>query len=220
MDGIIFDCDGTLVNSLNQALESFNYALHKIGETSYGLADIKRHFGAAADRIFLNLLGDRTRALQAFEHYLEHQTELAKTTRLHDGIEELLDTLKKERIPMAIVTGRHTRDLEIVLRPHGLSSAFLALVTDNRVPKSKPAPDGILMAAELMKIPPARTLYVGDSVVDMQAAHAAGSTPVAALWDGLTKPGEMAKEKPAFMAKRPDEVWTFFKKFRARGGQG
>src|ERR1700733_5986304 len=89
--GVIFDCDGTLVDSLGQALASFNYALDAIGEGGRTIEEIKRYFGTAADRIFFNLLGDEKKAQAAFEHYLIYQAELAKTTKLHSGIRELLD---------------------------------------------------------------------------------------------------------------------------------
>lgn len=211
--GIIFDCDGTLMNSLGQALESFNFALEKVGVGRKSPEEIKRYFGGGADRILLSLVGDESRALEAFDYYLDHQTELATETKLHDGVKELLEILSRENVPMAVVTGRHERDLEIVLKPHKLNQYFKALVTDNHIPKSKPAPDGILLAARKMGIQPGNAFYVGDSVVDLQAANSAGCGGIAALWDTLTKPEEMKRFKPAFMAYQPSEVWEFFKTF-------
>lgn len=209
--GIIFDCDGTLVNSLDQALLSFQYALKKVGAGECTPEQIKQHFGAGADRILLAILSDKERALEAFDYFIDHQSELAYETHLHPGVRELLDQLSSEGVPMAIVTGRHARDLEVVLKPHKLADYFVALVADSHLPKSKPAPDGILMAAERMGLLPQNTLYVGDSPTDIQAAHAARSVPVAALWDSLAKPEELHREDPAFMARTPDEVGSFFK---------
>lgn len=204
--GIIFDCDGTLVDSLGQALESFNYALEKMGEPPRSPEIIKKYFGAAADRIFLGLLGDREKAHQAFELYLEHQSELAEATRLHEGIEELLETLSSENIPLGVVTGRHTRDLEILLKPHGLVSRFKVLVADSELPRSKPAPDGILLAARSMGIHPSRAFYVGDSVIDIQAARNAGCSSIAALWDQLAKKDGLGDAQPDFLAHVPSDV--------------
>lgn len=219
MKGIIFDCDGTLLDSLGQAMQSFNHALDEIGEPPRSEQAIKRYFGQAADRIFLNFLnGDEKRADAAFTAYLDHQLELAKSTKLHTGVRELLDQLEEEGVPLGIVTGRHARDLEIVLRPHEISDRFICLVADSHLPKSKPAPDGILLAARNMDLAPAQTLYVGDSTMDIRAAHAAGSIPVAALWDQLTKSEEMQKERPEFMAKMPQDVWTFYKGRRDTSG--
>jgi phosphoglycolate phosphatase len=208
--GIIFDCDGTLVDSLGQALESFNFALDRVGFPPRAPETIKRYFGTAADRILLSVVGDKNQAVKAFDYFLEHQSDLAKTTKLHPGIRELLDLLEENEIPLGIVTGRHARDLDIVLRPHRLADYFITLIADSHLPKSKPAPDGILMAAEKMGLPPAQTMYVGDSIFDIQAAHAAGTGSVAALWDSLAKSEELSHEKPDFMAHTPKDVWTYF----------
>lgn len=209
--GIIFDCDGTLVDSLGPALESFNYALERMGAPGHTPEQIKKFFGASGDRILTSLLGgDRARGLQAFEHYKEHQTELAKTVRMHDGIAELLDQCLAARVPIGIVTGRHAEDLEIILKPHGISSRFLCLVSDNMVENSKPAPDGILLAASLMKLDPRECFYVGDSSMDIRAANGARAMGVAALWDQLAKREEMAAERPYLMAETPARVWEGF----------
>ncbi|MDQ2076902.1 HAD family hydrolase [Marinimicrobium sp. ABcell2] len=209
--GIIFDCDGTLVDSLSQALESFNHALAAVGEQPRSPEQIKAYFGAGADRILMRIIGDEAKGMEAFQHYVEHQSNLAGATRLHKGVRELLDTLAEQGVPMAVVTGRHERDLQILLEPHQLSEYFVTLIADNHAPQSKPAPDGVLMAAERMGLEPEHTLYVGDAIYDLQAAHAAGSIPVAALWDVLAKPDELRAENPAFMAQTARELWPFFK---------
>jgi HAD superfamily hydrolase (TIGR01509 family) len=209
--GIIFDCDGTLVDSLGQAFGSFNFALDQIGEKPRSIDAVKRFFGRSADKIFFAILQDEAKAKTAFEFYMDHQAELAKTTQLHAGIRDLLTILRQEQVPMAIVTGRHELDLDVVLKPHAIADDFVALVADSHLPKPKPAPDGLLLAAERMGLEPANTLYVGDSLIDVQAAHAAGGVAVAALWDQHVKPEEMKQERPAFMAQTPADVWTFFK---------
>lgn len=204
--GVIFDCDGTLVDSLGQALESFNYALEQVGEPRRSHAEIKRYFGAGGDRILMHLTGDEAKGRQAFEHYLDHQTQLAGQTKLHGGVRELLEQLRARGVAMAVVTGRHARDLDVVLAPHELSDFFLAMIADNHAPKSKPAPDGVLLAAKRMGLAPERTFYVGDAVYDIQAARSAGSYAVAALWDPLARLELLEVENPDFIAHAPRQV--------------
>lgn len=211
--GIIFDCDGTLVNSLDQALESFNFALDQLGEKPRSPDEIKKYFGAAADRILISLIGDREKGLKAFEAYKDHQTLLAPRISLHEGVRELLETLAAHKVPMSVVTGRHEEDLEILLKPHKIHHYFVTLIADSQLPHSKPAPDGILLAASRMGIDPAHAIYVGDSQSDVQAAHAAGAQAVAALWDPLAKPELMALERPRYSVRRPIDVWESFKDF-------
>ncbi len=89
-------------------------------------------------------------------------------------------------IPMGIVTGRHSADLDILLAPHQLNQAFQVKICDNQVSKPKPNPEGILKASSFLSIPPFNLLYIGDSPVDIQAATAAGMYSVAAIWDSHT----------------------------------
>lgn len=210
--GIIFDCDGTLVNSVAKAFESFHYALAQMGEKPRSSAEIERYFGAGADRILTRILGDEQRGLEAFQHYIDHQTELAHQTELHQGIRELLAVLAEAGVPLAVVTGRHARDLDVLLAPHKLSDYFVTLVADNQIPHSKPAPDGVLMAAKRMGLLPENTFYIGDAVYDIRAARAAGSVAVAAVWDPLARPQELLAEHPDCVAHSPDEVWTHFRR--------
>lgn len=211
--GLVFDCDGTLVDSLGAALESFNYALAAINEKPRTVDQIKRYFGAGADRIFIQLLGNEKKGLEAFEAYVDHQSELAKEMKLHSGILDLLKITSAANIPMGVVTGRHARDMEVVLRPHKIHDYFQVLIADSHVPHSKPAPDGILMAVERMGLDVQNVCYVGDSVMDIQAAKRAGCRSVAALWDVLVKPEVMQAECPDFMARTPADVWQDFRNF-------
>lgn len=213
--GVIFDCDGTLIDSLDDAVISFNYALKKVGSEPKTLNEIKKYFGAGADRMLIQLLSDEKKGLQAFEYYIEHQTERSVMCPLHPGVRELLTTLKNKNIPMALVTGRHSRDLEVVLKPHSLESYFVTMITDDQVSLSKPAPDGILLAAERMGLSAQNTLYVGDSGFDMGAAHNARAKAVLAAWDKAVNLNEMLALKPHYIAKTPQDVWTGFQNFFA-----
>lgn len=209
--GLIFDFDGTIANSLGDALGSFNYALAKLGEAPRTGDEIKRYFGMGADRIFTQLLGDRVIGLRAFELYKEHQRSNVHQVVLHEGIYDLLERLAKASLPLGIVTGRHSEDLEILLSHHQLRSRFVAIISDDHVENSKPAPDGLHLALKQMKLVAADAAYVGDSVGDMEAAHAAGMIAIAALWDPLVNRAAMEACKPHVMATTPADVDEAFR---------
>ncbi|HRO68609.1 MAG TPA: HAD hydrolase-like protein, partial [Pseudobdellovibrionaceae bacterium] len=160
LKGILFDFDGTLVDSLTNATECFNEALLFCGERPHTPEEIKRHFGTGADRILRQLLGDEDRAAAAFTAYKNTMKRRAHQIRLHDGVADLLDLLVQERIPIGIVTGRHEDDLRIVIEPHGIQERFRALIADNHVRKSKPDPEGLFLALDKMKLRPHETMYV------------------------------------------------------------
>ena len=213
--GIIFDCDGTLVDSLSATLTSFHYAIMQVEGKERSSPEITKYFGRAADFIFINVLGDEEKGLLAFSHFKEHQA--LQTLHLHEGIAEMLENIIEQKIPMGIVTGRHSDDLEIMLRPHGISKHFVTMITDNQLKQPKPSPEGILLAASKMGLNPGNTLYVGDSPMDIQAARAAGATSVAALWDLPAERSVLENEHPDFLAERPEDVLRIFKEFVFKG---
>lgn len=207
--GILLDCDGTLANSLNLGMGSFDYAFEKLGERFYRPEEITKFFGAGADRIFFQILGDQKKAERAFDFYFEHESKQITKIHLHDGIQEFLDLAKNANVPMGVVTGRHSRDLELIIKHHGISKYFEVLVCDDHLTKSKPSPEGILLAASKLGIKPNDLYYIGDSIMDLQAANAAGAKGIAALWDQWVRPEEMAKQNPSFMARTPLEIWHY-----------
>jgi HAD superfamily hydrolase (TIGR01549 family) len=203
---LIFDCDGTLMDSLGNAVESFHYALERMGEPR-STPDILRYFGVSADRILLNLLQDEARAAQAYEFYRKHQTELAPRTQVYPGIPSLLQRADEAGIPLGIVTGRHRLDLDILLQPHGLLRYFQVIVTDNELAQPKPSPEGLLRALSALRVAAPQSFYIGDSPTDIQAAQAAGVMAVAALWDNKVERQKLLNAKPHYTVQHPDEIW-------------
>lgn len=212
---LVFDCDGTLMDSLDQALESFHYTLQKMGEKPRTTAEIKSHFGVAADRIFFKVLGDATRAQEAYAIYKSYQAEIAPETKVYPGIRELLEKAQEAEVPLGLVTGRHLDDLKILLQPHGLLHYFHAVITDNELAESKPSPEGLLRAASRLGLPATQMLYVGDSISDIRAAQAAGASAVVALWDKEVDLDKVKAAHPNFIVQNPDELWNLFRTLSA-----
>ncbi|HPH81249.1 MAG TPA: HAD hydrolase-like protein, partial [Flavobacteriales bacterium] len=123
--GILFDCDGTLTNSLDQALESFVITFQELGLTHITEEEILKLFGISADKILRHFVGnDQEKSALAFNIFLSTQKKLALKTKLHIGISVVIDAFVQMKIPMGIVTGRHAADLDILLSPHGLAEFF------------------------------------------------------------------------------------------------
>lgn len=214
---IIFDCDGTLTDSLDHALTSFHYAVRRMDAHHITTEDIHQYFGIAADKILFQLMDqDPVKAREAFEHFLDNQRLLARDTNLFAGIHELFSALKDRQIPLALVTGRHSRDLNIMLDAHQLQAHFSIMVSDDQVSAPKPNPEGILKAAAHLGIPPQNTLYIGDSPVDVEAAHRAGATSVAVVWDPHANQNALAEKQPHFTVNDPFEILRIFDQFIAK----
>lgn len=205
--GILFDCDGTLIDSEDQVIKSVHYALKMTNSPLRSSKEIKNLFGPGVDKILMTLIGEEKKAQEAFEYYIESQKKLASSMRVYDGIRELLETLKANEFSLGVVTGRHSSDLELVLKAHQLNHFFDVIISDDYLYNPKPHSEGILKASIELKIDIARLYYVGDAKTDMEAAHKANVKGIAALWDKRVDPVIMKLEKPFFMADSPMDIW-------------
>lgn len=203
MLGILFDCDGTLIESEDLVIQSIHNALKKTNVADHSSEEIHSLLGPGADEILKKLIGDEGKTKIAFEYYLDEQKRLALDMKMYDGIPEMLQKLKAGNIPMGIVTGRHSRDLNIVLTAHHLKNFFSVIISDDQLKLPKPSPEGICLAAEQLKIPSENLYYVGDAKGDMETAHKAGSKAIAALWGQKVRVQDMEKCKPEIKAYSP-----------------
>jgi len=209
LKGVIFDMDGTLIDTLSHSFEAFNHGFTQYGAKRHTPQEILAYFGPSEGDIFSRVVGveNGKKAYQAFRQYMdEHVTEMP----IHSGIEELLAVLEENKIPFSIFTGRSWDTTEIILRHHGLLERFVTIVTSSHVGLSKPSPEGLYLALSRMKLEPSEVLFVGDSPSDLQVAHAAGSTGVAALWDVMAKREDLAPHRPHHWAETPMAVWEIF----------
>jgi HAD superfamily hydrolase (TIGR01509 family) len=197
----LFDLDGTLVDTKALYLESYRralaplvgrrltddeiMALHPHGERRFLPERV-----AAAD-VANDLQHAVTQALDRF--YTAYSA-------LHDrlfggvypGVPATLDTLRRRGLRLGIVTGKSRRAWERTATGARLG-AFDVVITDDDVARPKPDPQGILLALRRLDAPPTTAVYVGDSSVDILAAHAAGVRCIAAFW---SRPAERI---PAFL---------------------
>lgn len=199
------------MKSLNVGMDAYNFALAKVGARAHEPDEIKRFFGQAANKIFLKLLEDENKANEAFEAYLEFSKSFLDRIHPHAGIEDFIQNLKQSGARLGVVTGRHSRDLDLLFSKTNFGRHFEVMICDDYLSQHKPHPEGLWTAAAKMNLHAHECVYIGDAVMDMQAANAAGMTAVAALWDDWAKEEDMKIESPAFMARTPDEIWNWLK---------
>ncbi len=207
--GIIFDLDGTLVDSLSLTFEAFNHGIVHCGSRPHTPDEITAYFGTGEDRIFAKLVGE-DRAHEAYTAYSDYLDEHMGRIPLHAEVSELLDALRNRSIPISIVTGRSWNTTELILKHHELLDRFVTVIANDHVSRPKPAPEGILLALSRMGLKPEEAFYVGDSTVDILAARAAGSRSVAALWDFLANQDTLEAHSPHRSAASPSEVLSIW----------
>lgn len=207
--GIIFDLDGTLVDSLATTFDAFNYGIVSMGGTRRTPQEIMKYFGPGEGEIFAQIVG-RDKAEAAYEasrHYLdEHLADVP----LHIGIPELLEKLKSNGVPISIFTGRSWNTTEMILKHHRLLDRFITVVANDHVSSPKPSPEGVHLASSRMNLHPQDVFFVGDSPVDMLASRRAGAQGIAALWDLMAEKTLLEVHEPHHWVTEPSDVWKIW----------
>ncbi len=130
---------------------------------------------------------------------------------VYHGVAKLLEDLNAAGLPLGIFTGKTQRAWNITARHVSLQTIH-AWVFGDEIERPKPAPDGILVALAKLDVPPSKAAYVGDSVLDIAAARAAGVMPLAALWS-MKAPAQAVLRRAAHEAggaalSHPSEIMS------------
>ncbi len=174
--GVIYDLDGTLVDSRADLADSVNAMLQRMGLPVRDDREVWSFVGEGAERLIRRSLG-------AHE---ERYAEVLAKTRLYPGIEAILESPPPLR---AVLTNKPGGFARQILRGLGVDQTFRAVLGGDDAPR-KPAPDGLLRLCALLGIAPDETLMVGDSSVDLSTGKAAGVATCAVGW-GLGEPASL-----------------------------
>lgn len=183
--GMIFDLDGTLVDSLPGIADALNRALTEHGLDTYSLEEVTRFIGKGARALADLALGEKKAELGPviFEGFQHHYKETWKTGTNHfPGIPELLARLHSEGIPLAVLSNKphhHTCNIvQAMFDEHLFNPVYGAR---DGIP-SKPDPTVALEIAAAWNLPPEEVCYVGDSGVDLATAQNAKMVPAIFSW--------------------------------------
>lgn len=179
-DAILFDWDGTLVESLNAIHAAHNVVLTNFGHRALSYEEARRDLRQSAREKYLTLFGAE-KGIDAFNLYYEtilknHLDDL----EILPHAENFLQTVKAQKIPMAVVSNKRHMILKKEITHLGWDHYFVSIVGAGEAAKDKPAADPILLALLHLNLSPdANELwYVGDTDTDMKAANAARIKPI------------------------------------------
>ena len=183
--GVVFDQDGTLINTFLPALHAYSVAAGR--EITLAELEPVAHLGAA--RNLVSALLGRPATDADDDRFHDALAEAVVRIDPYPGIVDLLRTLRDHDIRTAVATNSDRRSADVVLGAHGLDAWLDAVVTVDQVDGiPKPDPASIRLAVELLGLTPAEVVFVGDSPADMVAARSCGVLAVAAGW-GHQTPG-------------------------------
>ena len=214
-NAVLFDLDGTLLDTLEDLADSMNAVLASRGRPVHPVASYRSFVGdgmeVLAKRVLPAGLAGDTQEVQACVAAMgdEYAARWKVKTHLYPGIAKLLDALSDKHVLLTILSNKpHTFVQEIT--SHFLGKWHFATTQGARpeMPR-KPDPTAALAICRELGIGPDRFLYLGDTNTDMQTARAAGMFPVGALW-GFRSEEELRKAGARFLAAQPLDVLSMF----------
>jgi len=207
---IIFDLDGTLLNTLDDLGNAMNRVLSDMGFPTHPIEEYRSFIGDGVEKLIKRALPEKNSneatAHTCIEAYLEnYRKNWNRHTRPYQGIPELLDSLKERGLKIAVLSNKPHETTILCVEGFLQGWEFDAVLGHRDGTPHKPDPAGALEISTRLNIPPAAFLYLGDSGVDMETAVAAGMFPVGVLW-GFRGAEELEERGAQALISHPLEV--------------
>jgi phosphoglycolate phosphatase len=201
---VMFDLDGTLVDSVPDLAAAIDKTLLLLGLPAAGIEQVRDWVGNGARVLVRRALAgglehahvDDELAEQALELFMQFYAANHALTQVYPGVQATLDWLREQQVELAIVTNKPERFVAPLLDEKGLGGYFRWIVGGDTLPQQKPDPAALLHVLQLARVDAAHALFVGDSRNDVLAAKAAG-VPCVALSYGYNHGRPIAEENPA-----------------------
>jgi phosphoglycolate phosphatase len=206
---IIFDLDGTLVNTLEDIAHSVNFTLGRLGRPLLPLDTVRQYVGDGMETLLTRALGGYAGLLEeAKSIYMVHQgRNLVVSSHLYPGVKETLGHFRS--LLMAVVTNKTLAFSEPLLEQLGIRPYFGMIIgADSGLPL-KPAPDAFLSIMRDLAVPKEHTVVVGDGTTDIRAGKAAGITTCAVTY-GFRSEEELRKAGPDHVIHTFSELRDLF----------
>ena len=205
---VIFDLDGTLLDTLGDLTVAVNHGLSACGLPTRTEAEVRTYVGDGVKMLIARSCpADADDAVKAavLEHYLVHYAaHNMDLTAPYDGLLDLLADLRAQGVKTAVVSNKHDHAVQ-ALCAHYFDSLLDAAVGGGDARPLKPAPDSLLYTMEQLGVDPTDVWYVGDSVQDVMTARNAGVKCVAVTWGFQDRP-RLVAENPAKLADTVAEL--------------
>ena len=205
-DLVVFDLDGTLIDSVGDIADAVNRSLTEFALSTRSEDEIREYLGEGARRLVEHLLADIESApvddvLASFRReYLAFPLE---RTRPYPGIQPLLEALDDR--PTALATNKPEEHTLSILEGLGWTSKFDVIIAGDSLPARKPDPLILRTVCARAGVPVGRTAHVGDTPFDVHAATSAGVTPIAVTW-GFRTADELRSEGAEIVVDTAEEL--------------
>ncbi|MCS6952464.1 MAG: HAD family hydrolase [Bryobacterales bacterium] len=208
MDLVIFDLDGTLIDSKLDLAHSVNATRAWLGLDPLDNELVYSYVGNGAPVLIRRALGpefSEEEVAKALEYFLEYYREhMLDSTTLYPGVQECLDRLHGEGVLLAVLTNKPVRFSSAILEGLGVRDRFFRVYGGNSFEHKKPHPVGVAKLLEESGVSRERALLVGDSAVDVRTARNAGIRCCGVTYG--FQPETFADDPPDYLVDRPAEL--------------
>lgn len=207
---VIFDLDGTLLNTIADLAQSTNHALQTLGYPTHDTADYRFMVGNGINKLFERALpeGEKSEAnvlrvrAEFIPYYNRHNADLSTP---YPGIPSLLGELQRQGVLLAVASNKYQAATEQLIPHYFPTIRFAAILGQREGIPTKPDPTIVNQIMQTTGVVREDVLYVGDSGVDMQTALHAGVTACGVTW-GFRPRTELEAFHPRFIADSADEI--------------
>lgn len=204
---VIFDLDGTVVDTQADLTAATNYMLATLGLPTLPLARVQGYIGHGVRALVRRALGPANahlvdRGCDLFMAY--YQRHLLDASRVYPGVTQLLAAVHARGLVLSLLTNKPEAPSRAILAGLGLAPLFVAVVGGDTLPAKKPDPEGIFYLQGFTGITLEQTLLVGDSRIDIDTGHAAGVATCGVTW-GYGAHG-FAAASPLFLVDTPGQL--------------
>ena len=207
---VIFDLDGTLLNTIEDLGHAANYALEKNGFATHTIASYRFFVGNGVKKLISRVIPEEhrtdeiiTKLLKDFRSYYdEHNCDCTKP---YDGIEDLLTDLSLQGIKLAVASNKYQAATEAIIKHFFPNVNFVAIEGQREGVNVKPDPSIVFAILAQARVPKADVLYVGDSGVDMETARRACVDSVGVTW-GFRSEKELVEYYAGNIIHRPIDI--------------
>jgi phosphoglycolate phosphatase len=208
--GIIFDLDGTLLDTIEDLADSMNTVLTDLGFSTHTLGAYKTFVGEGVEALIRRALPEDQLRPELLDQCLgalreEYGRRWENKTRTYPGIPELLDHLTGLGLKMAILSNKQDYFTQIMVAGLLPRWRFDPVFGARPAVPKKPDPAGALEIAEALQIAPDYFIYLGDTGIDMKTARAAGMVPVGVLW-GFRPAEELRDQGAKWLIEKPADL--------------
>lgn len=207
---IIFDLDGTLLDTLEDIATSGNFALSQLGFEPQAISDYRYFVGEGVRKLFENIFvaSPQSEAVldQAIAFFEQHYaTQYQQNTKVYEGVSKMLTFLQKRGYMMAILSNKPDSFTKKCALKYLRQWDFKAVYGARESVPRKPDPQGALDIAEALHVRPEECYYVGDTMIDMKTAKSAGMHSIGVLW-GFRDEEELRLHGAKHIVKDPNEI--------------